>query len=455
MFLQVKAHLSKNWIEKKRNPTVTCCECFSHLVIVCLLLLGYSLSEVFQRKAQDFSTLDISVPPPFIQQQNGGYAGEEITVDPYGAFKFIQNSLKAPIQTPSLDLYLQLANSIQSSFEESSLTRVLSSTAFGRRLDNLLYKGELHFAPRGVLTDSLLKYWNTSVPSIKDFDITTMVHDNEKEAITYVLDNPRTRIISLVILHQVSYYKVNYELRMPYVTLPNTNRIMRRTGTLGVGTEYQTYLTSGFLSIQRAVDEWAFAYSGASPEVSFGAPLTNSSAYYTPVAEGVQRQTDIRCFPPASSSWMFPFTTREYDENPFYAAVGFLLGLGLVMSTLYPMSRLTKSMVEEKETKLREVMKIMGLTDSAHLTSWFITGFWLFFWIAVSVTWVTTMSFIKSSNPIIIFWFFFWFCTSEVTFSILLSTFFSNRYRHHLLLFIPFIFIIAYCLHALHCLDIY
>lgn len=373
MFLQVKAHLSKNWIEKKRNPTVTCCECFSHLVIVCLLLLGYSLSEVFMRDAQDFSTLDLSVPPPFIKQQNGGYAGEEITVDAYGTFKFIQDSLKAPIQTPSLDLYLQLANSIQAGFEESSLTRVLSSTAFGRRLDNLLYKGELHFAPRGVLTDSLLSYWNISVPSLSNFDISLVIHDSEKQAIEYMLDNPNTRIMALIVLHQVSSFKVNYELRLPYVTLPNTNQIMRRTGTLGVGTEYQTYIYSGFLSIQRAVDEWAFAYSGAAPEVSFGAPL-NSSAFYTPVAEGVPRQDDIRCFAPASSSWMFPFPTREYNENPFYAAVGFLLGLGLVMSTLYPMSRLTKGMVEEKETKLREVMKIMGLTDSAHQLSWFITG---------------------------------------------------------------------------------
>ena len=43
--------------------------------------------------------------------------------------------------------------------------------------------------------------------------------------------------------------------------------------------------------------------------------------------------------------------------------MGFLLGLAMVMATMYPMARLTKGVVEEKESRMREVMRIMGLRE--------------------------------------------------------------------------------------------
>jgi hypothetical protein len=56
-----------------------------------------------------------------------------------------------------------------------------------------------------------------------------------------------------------------------------------------------------------------------------------------------------------------------YNSNPFFASVGPLLGLILTMSMLYPVSRLIKALVEEKESKTKEVMKIMGLLDWVRL----------------------------------------------------------------------------------------
>jgi hypothetical protein len=85
-----------------------------------------------------------------------------------------------------------------------------------------------------------------------------------------------------------------------------------------------------------------------------------------------------------------------------------------------------KSVVEEKELKLREVMKIMGLQDWAHQLSWFISAFVLFFWIAISCTFLTKSSFLKQSSSVLLFAYFFLFTMSEVNFAFLLSTFFSN-----------------------------
>lgn len=106
--------------------------------------------------------------------------------------------------------------------------------------------------------------------------------------------------------------------------------------------------------------------------------------------------------------------------------MGFLLGLGLTMATLYPVSRTVSKIVEEKETRMREIMKIMGLRGWVHQLSWLITASILFFWIALSTTYICTTSFLVSSNPVLIFSFFFLFTLSEVTFCMLLSVFFSN-----------------------------
>jgi len=90
------------------------------------------------------------------------------------------------------------------------------------------------------------------------------------------------------------------------------------------------------------------------------------------------------------------------------------------------MSRLVKAVVEEKETRMREVMKIMGLRDWVHHLSWFITSFVLFLWIAITCTLITTSTFLRSSNKSLIFAYFFLFTMSEVTMSFLIAVFFNN-----------------------------
>lgn len=96
------------------------------------------------------------------------------------------------------------------------------------------------------------------------------------------------------------------------------------------------------------------------------------------------------------------------------------------MATLYPMSRLTKAVVEEKETRMRELMKIMGLRDWAHQFAWTTLAVGIFFWIALSITWVCSASFLPKSSRLILFVYFFSFCISEVGMSFLISTIFSN-----------------------------
>lgn len=93
---------------------------------------------------------------------------------------------------------------------------------------------------------------------------------------------------------------------------------------------------------------------------------------------------------------------------------------------MYPLSRLTKGIVEEKETRMREVMKVMGLHSSVHQLSWVITGITVFLWIAVTTAWVANSTFLPASDFSLLLIFFVLFCASLISLAFLLSTFFSN-----------------------------
>jgi len=207
------------------------------------------------------------------------------------------------------------------------------------------------------------------------------------------------------VLRQITPEKVNYVIRQNYTTLPNTNQVIE-DASIGLNTDYLNYIFSGFLTLERAVNEWAFQYTNA---------IAGDSNPFAP----------SECTGPPTIT-MVPFPTPAYNQNPFYNQVGFLLGLAIVMSTMYPMSRLTKSVVEEKELKMREVMKIMGLQEWVHQLSWFLSAFLLFFWIAISCTVITKATFLTHTDPVILFAYFFLFCMSEINFSFFVSVFFSN-----------------------------
>ena len=51
----------------------------------------------------------------------------------------------------------------------------------------------------------------------------------------------------------------------------------------------------------------------------------------------------------------------------------------MVLAWIYSVAMIVKSVVYEKELRLKEVMKMMGLGNSVHWTAWFITAFSMMF----------------------------------------------------------------------------
>ena len=120
-----------------------------------------------------------------------------------------------------------------------------------------------------------------------------------------------------------------------------------------------------------------------------------------------------------------PFPTGAYKINLFYTVVLPNLTLLFVIAYLVPVTRLVRGLVIEKELKLRETMRIMGLSQAAHLLSWCGMYAAIYAVIAALIAAIGTQIFPKSS-VVVIFFIFFAFGLSSTTFCVLVSVFFSK-----------------------------
>ena len=120
-----------------------------------------------------------------------------------------------------------------------------------------------------------------------------------------------------------------------------------------------------------------------------------------------------------------PFPTGGYKLNLFYTVVLPNLTLLFVIAYLVPVTRLVRGLVVEKELRLREVMRTMGLNQAAHFLSWVGMYAAIYALIALCIAAIGTQIFPKSSF-VVIFALFFAFGLSSTTFCVLVSVFFSR-----------------------------
>ena len=109
----------------------------------------------------------------------------------------------------------------------------------------------------------------------------------------------------------------------------------------------------------------------------------------------------------------------------FWSAVGFIFALLLIISLLLPLSNVIKSLVQEKETKLREGMMMMALRGDVLWLSWLVHFMLLFLPLSVILTFAGRGLF-EFSSPLYIFIYFLTFFISATSYAILISNFFSN-----------------------------
>ena len=97
----------------------------------------------------------------------------------------------------------------------------------------------------------------------------------------------------------------------------------------------------------------------------------------------------------------------------------------MTMCLLFPVGMLVMAVVDEKEHRLKQTLKISGLTHASWAGGWYATALLQFFLIAVLCA-GTTASFMIHTSFALLLAYVTLFCVGVVSFCLLVSVFFSN-----------------------------
>uniref|UniRef100_A0A8C9ZNJ8 ATP binding cassette subfamily A member 3 n=1 Tax=Sander lucioperca TaxID=283035 RepID=A0A8C9ZNJ8_SANLU len=118
----------------------------------------------------------------------------------------------------------------------------------------------------------------------------------------------------------------------------------------------------------------------------------------------------------------FPYPAFIYDV--FILAIQNQLPLLLVLSFTYTSLNIVRSVVQEKERKLKEYMRMMGLSNWLHWSAWFLM---FFLFLSISIFFVSPNGAVLTySDPTLVFVFLLAFTVATINFSFMISAFFSR-----------------------------
>ena len=123
---------------------------------------------------------------------------------------------------------------------------------------------------------------------------------------------------------------------------------------------------------------------------------------------------------------LVPYKSDSYIKDDFDRVIKAMLPFFMLLMYILPVYRLISNIVSEKETKARESMKMMGLSDFSYWLSWFVYYFIIVLIISISCTIILSANVFKFSNRGIIFLYFFIYGLSLFGLCILIQAFFSR-----------------------------
>ena len=158
---------------------------------------------------------------------------------------------------------------------------------------------------------------------------------------------------------------------------------------------------------------------------------TGSNDYTTSSSEAAATSQIIMCTGPISLA-RTNIGALSTNMSTFYSSGQSVIGLFLLISYMKFVSMTTTTMVIEKETRIREVMKIMGLSNFTLLCSWCLTTALLAtplaFIIAAELKFGQVFPMTEYATLVFLFWA---LSLSIVSFSCFITPFFN---KSHLLL---------------------
>mmetsp|Transcript_19382 Transcript_19382/g.36014 ORF Transcript_19382/g.36014 Transcript_19382/m.36014 type:complete len:1964 (+) Transcript_19382:180-6071(+) len=163
------------------------------------------------------------------------------------------------------------------------------------------------------------------------------------------------------------------------------------------------YVKSGALTIQQMVSDFALN------ETLQKKGLTNPMASESPFVEVLYQNMPV----------------PGYAKDGFWGSVKSLFAIFITVSFMYPVSGMVRELVLEKETKIKEGMKMMSLGQGAHTCAWVLHFGWTFWLLCIVISALSNKLFLYSSLPFI-FAYFFLYLNAVLSFCFWVSTLFSR-----------------------------
>lgn len=172
------------------------------------------------------------------------------------------------------------------------------------------------------------------------------------------------------------------------------------------------YAQSGFLSLQRTVDTFI-------AEVSQGRKLASATQPQS-LADGWLGED-------GRPHVVMPFPTAAWTKDIFSMLMPSLLASFLLISLTYSVNRMITAVVYEREARLRDGMRMMGMHPAAFYTSWIITYLAIYLFVAFTVTLILSFGrILPKTSPSLIFVWLMLFATAAIAYAFLITTFFSK-----------------------------
>jgi len=189
---------------------------------------------------------------------------------------------------------------------------------------------------------------------------------------------------------------VIYRVRMDGQLMPSTRKIRSRNWYPGPNSQRVHYYLRGFVWLQDQLER-------AISEVLVGRNITSPGLYI--------QEMPYPC----------------YLQDHFTFVIQYMMPLCITVSFIYSVAILVQSIVHEKEQRLKEVMKVMGLSNTVHWTAWFITSTCLMTVIVMLMTIILKYGgILKYSNPVVVWLFLTLSSIATTLFCFLISVFFSK-----------------------------
>lgn len=179
------------------------------------------------------------------------------------------------------------------------------------------------------------------------------------------------------------------------------------------------YTQSGFLALQRTVD--AFLENIGSSE---GDDVPKDLQAFGRMRRG---QVSSLLGEDGRPHVVVPFPSLPFRKDLFMTLMPTLMAFFLRISLSYSVNRLITSVVHEREARLRDGMRMMGMHAGAFYASWIVTYLAIFAFVMGGVTCcIHVGQLLPHASPSMIYVYLMLFAASSIAFSLAITTFFKT-----------------------------